>query len=146
MRSKRKKSVDTDEDRNRGSEDKSNGKDVSTDSDSKRDVLPMSDSEDTGYEVENHGNSEDDDDIDSETGNSEAHSGNAIANAVSHPKGVRCSKRLAGVPGHTLLESRGLTTKQRVRQRPTRNSAIESIVPDSEDEAHEGKTDLSEST
>jgi len=69
------------------------------------------------------------------------------SHAVSYPKGVRCSKRLAGVPSHTILESRGLTAKQRLRQRPTRNSAMESInVSDSEDEAREGKRDLSEST
>ena len=103
----------------------------------------MSDSDDTVYEVENHGYSEDDDDdADSELGNSEAH----FARAVPYLKGVRYSKRLAGVPSHTLIESRGLATKQRLRQRPTRNSAIEPVViPDSEDEAHEGKADLSES-
>ncbi|KAJ1420162.1 hypothetical protein SESBI_14602 [Sesbania bispinosa] len=136
----RKKSVAADHDRNRGSEDKSNIKDVSSDSDSKRDVLPLSDSDDTGYDIENHGSSEEDEDIDSEVGKLEAHSSHA---AVSYPKGVRCSKRLAGIPSHAVLESRGLTTKQTLRQRPTLNSAIESVViPDSEDEAHEGKTDI----
>jgi hypothetical protein len=41
----------------------------------------------------------------------------------------------------------GLVAKHRVRQRPTRNTAIEStVVPDSEDEEHDGKTDHSEST
>ncbi|XP_061346268.1 DDT domain-containing protein DDR4 [Gastrolobium bilobum] len=142
LTNKRKRSPDTDQDKNRGSEDKSNIEDASTDSDSKGDVLQISDSDDTGYEIENHSNSEEDGDIDSEAGNSEAHS----SRAVSYPKGIRCSKRLAGVSRHTVPESIGLTTKQRLRQRPTRNSAIESIVPDSEDdEAHEGKTDLSES-
>ncbi|KAG5048482.1 hypothetical protein AAZX31_04G071600 [Glycine max] len=92
--------------------------------------------------VENHGSSEEDG-VDGELGNLEAPS----SHAVSYPKGVRCSKRLAGVPSHTILESRGLTAKQRLRQRPTRNSAMESInVSDSEDEAREGKRDLSEST
>ncbi|TKY74659.1 Remodeling and spacing factor 1 [Spatholobus suberectus] len=152
LTNKRKKSPVADQDKTRGSEDKtresedkSNTKDVSTDSDSERDVFPVSDSDDTGYENENHGSSEDaeEDGVDGEFGNSEAHS----SHAVSYPKGVRCSKRLAGVASHTILESRGLTTKQRLRQRPTRNSAIESIIVlDSEDEAHEGKTDLSEST
>ncbi|XP_020228079.1 DDT domain-containing protein DDR4 [Cajanus cajan] len=142
LTNKRKKSPVADQDKTRGSEDKSNSKDVSTDGDSERDVFPVSDSEDdTGYKVENHGSS-DEDGVDGEMGNSEAHS----SHAVSYPKGVRCSKRLAGVASHTILESRGLTTKQRLRQRPTRNSAIESvIVSDSEDEACEGKTDLSES-
>ncbi|KAL2346824.1 hypothetical protein Fmac_000824 [Flemingia macrophylla] len=142
LTNKRKKSSVADQDKTRGSEDKSNSKDVSTDGDSERDVFPVSDSDDdTGYEVENHGSSEEDG-VDGEAGNSEAQS----SHAVSYPKGVRCSKRLAGVASHTILESRGLTAKQRLRQRPTRNSAIESvIVSDSEDEACEGKTDLSES-
>lgn len=144
MLSKRKKSAGADQDRNRGSEDKSNSEDVSTDSDSKMDAVSISDSDDAGYNVENHSSSEEEEeeeeDIDSEMGNSEA----PVSHAVSNPKGVRCSKRLAGVPGHAVPESRGLTAKQRVRQRPTRNTAIESIVvPDSEDEAVEGKTDLS---
>lgn len=138
---KRKMSPSPDQDRNRGSEVKSN-RDVSTDSDFKEDVLQISDSDDTGYEIENHDCSEDDNDVDSELGNSEARS----SHAVSYPKGVRWSMRLAGVSGHTILESRGLTTKQRLRQRPTPNSAIESVVPDSDDEAaQEGKTDLPES-
>lgn len=140
---KRKKSPVADQDKTGGSEDKSNSKDVSAESESERDVCQVSDSDDTGYKTENHGSSEEDG-IDGELGNSEAHSSHA---AVSYPKGVRSSKRLAGVAGYTILESRGLAAKQRLRQRPTRNSAIESIVvADSEDEAHEGKTDLSEST
>ncbi|RDX62484.1 DDT domain-containing protein DDR4, partial [Mucuna pruriens] len=144
LTNKRKKSPVADQDKTRGSEDKSNTNDVSTDSDSERGVFPISDSDDTGYEIDNRGGSEEENGIDSELGNSEAHT----SHAVSYPKGVRCSKRLAGVASHTILESRGLTAKQRLRQRPTRNSAIESIVvsSDSEDEAHEGKTDFSESS
>lgn len=141
--SKRRKSPVADQDRNGGSEDQSNVEDVSTDNDSKMDVFAISDSDDTGYEIENHGGSEEEeeeDDTDSKMGNSEA----PVSQAVSYPKGVRCSNRLAGVPGHAVPESRGLAAKQRVRQRPTRNTAIEStVVLDSEDEAHEGKTDSS---
>jgi hypothetical protein len=106
-------------------------------------VQPISESDDTGYENENHSSSEENDERESQIDNSEEHS----THAVSYPKGVRCSKRLAGVPGHTVPESMGLAAKQRVRQRPTRNTAIEStVVPDSEDEEHDGKTDHSEST
>jgi len=141
MLSKRKKSPAADQDRNRGSEDDSDI-DVSADSDdSKRDVQPISESDDAGYEIENHSSSsEENDDHVSQVDNSEEQS----SHAVSYPKGIRSSKRIAGVPGHTVPESMGLTAKQRVRQRPTRNTAIEStVVPDSEDESDEGKTDLS---
>lgn len=117
--------------------------DISTDSDSERVMSPIYDSDDTGYKVENHGSSEEDAAVDGELGNLETPS----SHAVFYPKGFRCCKQLAGVPSHTILESRGLTAKQRLRQRPTRNSAMESInVSDSEDEAREGKRDLSEST
>ncbi|MED6195204.1 hypothetical protein PIB30_035814 [Stylosanthes scabra] len=156
LTNKRKISSSTERDKNPESEDKCNSKDDSTDSDSKQDVVPVSDSDDTGNEVEDRGYSEehdDDDDADSsELGNSEAHSSRAAphtkevhsSNPVSYPRGVRYSKRLAGVPSHTLAESRGLASKQRLRQRPTRNSALESIViPDSDDE-HENE-DISES-
>ncbi|KAK7352773.1 hypothetical protein VNO80_18201 [Phaseolus coccineus] len=131
------------QDKTRRLVDQSNTKDVSIDSDSERDVVQISDSDDDAcYEVENHGSSEEEDGVDGELVNSEAPS----SHAVSYPKGVRCSKRLAGVPSHSILESRGLTTKQTLRQRPTRNSALESIIiSDSEDKAHEGKTDLCES-
>lgn len=140
--SRRKTSRVADQDQTKQSKDQCNTKDVSTDSDSERDVLQIFDNDDAGYEVENHGSSEEEDDVDRELANSEALS----SQAVSYPKGVRCSKRLAGVPSHSILESRGLTTKQTLRQRPTRNSALESImILDSDEEAHEGKTDLSES-
>ncbi|KAG5031020.1 hypothetical protein JHK82_014635 [Glycine max] len=80
--------------------------------------------DDTGYKVENHGSSEEDAAVDGELGNLETPS----SHAVFYPKGFRCCK-------------------QKPRQRPTRNSAMESvIVSDSEDEAREGKRDLSEST
>ncbi|XP_027902542.1 DDT domain-containing protein DDR4 isoform X1 [Vigna unguiculata] len=143
LTNKRKTSHVADQDKTRQSEDQSNTKDVSTGSDSEQDIVQVSDDDDDdGYDVENHGSSEEENCVDGELVNSEAPS----SHAVSYPKGVRCSKRLAGVPSHAILESRGLTTKQTLRQRPTRNSALESImVLDSENESHEGKTDLSES-
>ncbi|KAL2543840.1 DDT domain-containing protein DDR4 [Forsythia ovata] len=51
------------------------------------------------------------------------------------PKGFRSSKRLAGVPVPAIAEGLNLRAKNRSRQRPLINTAIESpIVPDSEDE------------
>lgn len=53
--------------------------------------------------------------------------------AVSEQVGVRRSKRLAGVRSQSIMESRGLTANQILRQRPIRNSAIPTVL-DSEDE------------
>lgn len=55
---------------------------------------------------------------------------------VHRPKGMRFSKRLAGIPGHLIPEKVILGTKNRLRQRPSINTAYESIVvADSEDES-----------
>ncbi|PIN09659.1 hypothetical protein CDL12_17758 [Handroanthus impetiginosus] len=55
---------------------------------------------------------------------------------VHRPKGSRFSKRLAGIPGHAVPESMNLGAKNRLRQRPSVNTAVESMmVPDSEDES-----------
>ncbi|KAK4274375.1 hypothetical protein QN277_017604 [Acacia crassicarpa] len=59
---------------------------------------------------------------------------NDTSPAVSEQVGVRRSKRLAGVRSQSIMESRGLTVNQILRQRPIRNSAIPSVVLDSEDE------------
>ncbi|OIV97761.1 hypothetical protein TanjilG_12518 [Lupinus angustifolius] len=152
---KRKVSPGSDQDRNKGLEVKSDGEDVSSDSGSEGGMLQISDTDgdDSGYEIENPGeieyhvdsSEEDNNADDSEQGNPETHSSNAVS---YHPKGSRCSMRLAGVSSHCILESRGLTSKQRLRQRPTPNSAIDSVVvSDSDDEAaQEGKAGLPEST
>ncbi|XP_073131209.1 DDT domain-containing protein DDR4 [Henckelia pumila] len=48
---------------------------------------------------------------------------------------LRFSKRLAGIPDHTLQESMILGAKNRLRQRPSINTAVDSaVVPDSEEE------------
>lgn len=50
--------------------------------------------------------------------------------------GARWSKRLAGGTAEPFVENRNLGTKNILRQRPTRNSALESIViPDSDDDS-----------
>ncbi|KAL3844142.1 hypothetical protein ACJIZ3_001545 [Penstemon smallii] len=54
---------------------------------------------------------------------------------IHRSKDLRFSKRLAGIPGHTLPESMNLGAKNKLRQRPSLNTAAESVVvPDSEDE------------
>ncbi|KAK2997361.1 hypothetical protein RJ639_025175, partial [Escallonia herrerae] len=56
--------------------------------------------------------------------------------AIPHrPWGSRWSMRVAGTAGHYLPEGRNVVAKNRLRQRPTHNTAIESaVVPDSEDD------------
>ncbi|KAL0394035.1 UNVERIFIED_CONTAM: DDT domain-containing protein DDR4 [Sesamum latifolium] len=57
-------------------------------------------------------------------------------------KGLRFSKRIAGIPGHTAPERMNLGAKNRLRQRPSPNTAVESVVvPDSEDESSSGDED-----
>ncbi|KAL5558297.1 hypothetical protein UlMin_034508 [Ulmus minor] len=52
------------------------------------------------------------------------------------PVGVRMSSRLAKGTNDPFVENRNLGTKNRLRQRPTRNSALDTIViPDSDDES-----------
>ncbi|KAL6985381.1 hypothetical protein U1Q18_018757 [Sarracenia purpurea var. burkii] len=76
--------------------------------------------------VEPHGGNEED------SGNSEEHTDNRFAHKLldSH-----WSKKLAGIGNHSVSETKTLGAKNWSRQRPTRNSALESaVVPDSEDE------------
>lgn len=55
---------------------------------------------------------------------------------VNRSKGLRFSKRLSGVPGHTAPESMNLGAKRRLKQRPSVNTATETVVvADSEDES-----------
>ena len=53
---------------------------------------------------------------------------------VSVQVGVRRSRRLARVHSHSIMESRGLTANNIMRQRPTLNSAIPTIVLSSDED------------
>lgn len=53
---------------------------------------------------------------------------------VQKPVGSRWSERLARGSNHPAMETRNLSTKNRYRQRPTRNSALDSIAVDSDDD------------
>ncbi|KAI4316246.1 hypothetical protein L6164_024244 [Bauhinia variegata] len=147
IRLTKKGKLNEDPDTDGGSEDKSS-KVNSTDSHSKRDILDEVDSDDTGYEIANTGGSGREDDFSGESYNSEADASHAVSNSLEQmdniairTRGTHFSKRLAGESSHFFLEARGLTTKHRLRQRPTCNSALESIViPDSDDEIQEGES------
>lgn len=105
----------------------------SLDSDTRSDRLQASiddDDSDDDYDSKRDGNGND-----SESGNSDEEKNNpADGNDTRKPVGSRWSKRLAGFGSHPVVEARNLGTKNRLRQRPTRNSALDLIVPDSDDE------------
>uniref|UniRef100_A0A5B7BG64 DDT domain-containing protein DDR4 n=1 Tax=Davidia involucrata TaxID=16924 RepID=A0A5B7BG64_DAVIN len=72
---------------------------------------------------------------DIENGNRVTHHSRKQISSLAHkPVGPRWSKRLAGIDSHPVSDARNLAAKNRLRQRPTRNTALESaVVPDSED-------------
>ncbi|BBG95421.1 hypothetical protein Prudu_003961 [Prunus dulcis] len=72
----------------------------------------------------------------SDSGKSETDKNHAQTDSIAlKPMGVRWSKRLAGDTSHPVLENRNLGTKNRSRQRPICNSALDSVVrQDSDDE------------
>lgn len=63
------------------------------------------------------------------------HSQKANGFGTQKYSGERWSERLAGATSDVVAENRSLGTNNRLRQRPTLNSALDSnVVPDSEDE------------
>jgi hypothetical protein len=63
------------------------------------------------------------------------HSQKANGFSTQEYSGERWSKRLAGATTDVVAETRSFGTNNRLRQRPTLNSALDSnVVPDSEDE------------
>lgn len=69
---------------------------------------------------------------------------------IAHkPRGSRWSKRVAGNgnAAHPVPENRNLGAKNRLRQRPQRNTALESaVVPDTEDDENSSAEDASNSS
>ncbi|XP_057957380.1 DDT domain-containing protein DDR4 [Malania oleifera] len=66
--------------------------------------------------------------------NASLHSSKQAAHLATRPKGMRWSRRLAaGIPSHPVMQNGNVGAKNRLRQRPIRNTALESIVLDSED-------------
>ncbi|KAJ0030389.1 hypothetical protein Pint_12770 [Pistacia integerrima] len=59
---------------------------------------------------------------------------------VQKPVGSRWSERLARGSNHPAMETRNLSAKNRYRQRPTRNSALDSIALDSDDDKSSEQT------
>ncbi|XP_044463470.1 DDT domain-containing protein DDR4-like [Mangifera indica] len=62
------------------------------------------------------------------------------ATSVQKPVGSCWSERLARDSNHPAMETRNLSTKSRLRQRPTRNSALDSIALDSDDDESSEET------
>ncbi|KAL0330310.1 UNVERIFIED_CONTAM: DDT domain-containing protein DDR4 [Sesamum radiatum] len=105
-------------------------------SDAERDSQQGSDDADDSSQEEYDGNQKGNKD----QGRVHSHEQNMLF--LHRSKGLRFSKRLAGIPGHTAPESMNLGAKNRLRQRPSVNTAVESVVvSDSEDESTSGDED-----
>lgn len=126
-----KKSDSNDSDANdSGKKDDSAGSDTASD----RVEEVASDDDDNNWD---DGGTKDEDKGDhSDSGKSETDKNHAQTDSiVLKPMGVRWSKRLAGDTSHPVMENRNLGTKNRSRQRPICNSALDSVVrQDSDDE------------
>ncbi|XP_011081843.1 DDT domain-containing protein DDR4 [Sesamum indicum] len=111
-------------------------------SDAERDSQQGSDDADDSSQVEYDGEREDDGNQNGNRDHQKVHSHEQNMLFLHRSKGLRFSKRLAGIPGHTAPESMNLGAKNRLRQRPSVNTAVESVVvPDSEDESSSGDED-----
>lgn len=131
--------------------------DSSMDSDTKCEMLKEvhSDDDDSDY----GGKKDDDYNKYSDSGDSEVHESNKKTGCVARENveqkrsvaqkpvvGVRWSLRLAGASSHPVVENRSMRTKNRLRQRPTHNSALVPLaVPDSEDDNSSNSLDSGES-
>lgn len=110
------------------------GESTETDTDAERSNLEESDDADDSTDEEYAEKKEDDGKKDGDGDEGKVHKQNMPL--VRRSKGNRFSKRLAGVPGHTIPESVNLGLKNRLRQRPSVNTAVNYlVVPDSEDES-----------
>ncbi|KAJ7958689.1 DDT domain-containing protein DDR4 [Quillaja saponaria] len=117
-------------DSDRDIEDKSDLRDDPTYSD----MLHEVDTDDSGSEDDDNGGRKDVDGVGSNLDNSEDDINHADGYSPKQmeciprrqPRGERWSKRLAGASSDPVLETRYLGTKNRLRQRPTHNSALDS--------------------
>ncbi|KAB5513975.1 hypothetical protein DKX38_027881 [Salix brachista] len=124
--------------------------DMSADSKGNIEKGNFSDSEESG-KLEEAGNDDDDGDDDyddkmdydngSRSGKSGEENETFGGKNIARKFGSRWSSRLAGVASHPVVEAGNFGTKNRLRQRPTRNSALDSmIVLDSDDESSSKRT------
>ena len=100
-----------------------------SESENESDKLHEADDDDDDYDSKrDHGNGSGSDKSDKENKNFGEKN-------IARKFGSRWSSRLAGVASHPALEAGNLGKKSRLRQRPTRNSALDSNnVLDSDDE------------
>nr|TKS11009.1 uncharacterized protein D5086_0000076110 [Populus alba] len=118
--------------------------DMSADSKGNIEKGNFSDSEESG-KLDEAGNDDDDSDDDyddkmdydnrNRSGKSDEENETFGGKNIARKFGSRWSSRLAGVASHPVVEAGNFGTKNRLRQRPMRNSALDSInVLDSDDE------------
>lgn len=133
--------------------DHSGKEDDLSDADTKYEMLKEvhSDADDSDYggKKDNDYNiGTDSSDFEADENNEQNQENNKKGGVVRKPValGVRWSTRLAGAIDHPVVEERNLRTKNRLRQRPTRNSALDLlVVPDTEDEISSKSSDSGES-
>ncbi|WRX35420.1 hypothetical protein QQP08_027907 [Theobroma cacao] len=118
------------------SEGSSDGKGNSMGSDTEDDKLQEAGGDGNKDDGDYSSSKDGDDDTGSDSGNSA--DGKENLGYENHEKDVsmasRWSKRLSGVAIHPAVGTGNLGTKNRLRQRPVINSALDIIVPDSEDD------------
>ncbi|KAM1776861.1 hypothetical protein ACFX11_043605 [Malus domestica] len=125
-----------------GDNNDSGKKDESAGSDTASDMLEEFSTDDDDKNWGDRSGMKDEDNSDqSDSGNSETDKTCAQTDGIAQkPVGVRWSSRLAGDSSHLVMDNRNLVTKNRSRQRPICNSALDSVViPDSDDENSEHK-------
>ncbi|KAL6524118.1 hypothetical protein OROMI_031213 [Orobanche minor] len=110
--------------------------DESTESDIERSIhQEIHDSDDSSHDEYDDEKEDDNDDDDVDDNNNGNHDRKNMQIVVKS-RGLRASQRLAGVPGHMISEGINLGAKNRLRQRPSINTAFYSAVaPDSEDDS-----------
>ncbi|KAB2614506.1 remodeling and spacing factor 1 [Pyrus ussuriensis x Pyrus communis] len=124
-----------------GDNNDSGKKDETAGSDTASDMLEEFSTDDDDKNWGDRSGMKDEDDSDqSDSGNSEMDKTCAQTDGIAQkPVGVRWSSRLAGDSSHLVMDNRNFT-KNRSRQRPICNSALDSVViPDSDDENSEHK-------
>ncbi|GMI92529.1 hypothetical protein HRI_002922200 [Hibiscus trionum] len=126
------------------SKDSSDGKAHYVGSDTEDDKVQEADDDGNEKEDDDDYSRTDGDDNNGSDSDSNSAEENENLNDENHKKhmsmGSRRSNRLAGVDIHPAVRTGNLGTKNRSRQRPVVNSALEIIVPDSEDDTSSDHT------
>ncbi|XP_065848574.1 DDT domain-containing protein DDR4 [Euphorbia lathyris] len=147
MDSKGSHTENSDSDMGTGSKDGNIKKGDSLDSEAESDSIPQDSKGDDNSACNDEDNDRKSDNYEggSESENSGDMDDASDMNCSHKPFGTQWSIRLAGDMHHPDVETRNLASKNRLRQRPTRNSALDTVVLDSEDDSLSDKANGNES-